>query len=99
MSKKNYFNNKIGFLEVEEFIKMIHDNSIDKYIRAFNPIRMKCPPKRLVSAKASPCFYCTQCQQECIERVKEYKKYYKVGKMKYQKEDLDNMEDVNYGDM
>lgn len=79
--------NKNGNMEVEEWIKMIHNNELDAFMRKHQVTKDPCPPYELIPLD-TVCTYCTECQRQAAKEVKEFKNYYKVGKKKYKKEDL-----------
>lgn len=91
MTKKKIRNNPNGNLDIIELIAMIHTGDIDKYMRKFNLIVDKCPPYDLIPSNTQ-CTYCVTCQRACIDQVKEYKTYYKIGKLKFEKSELDKKE-------
>ena len=68
---------------------MIHNDTLDGYMRKFRIIDNKCPPFSLISI-GQQCCYCVDCFNYCAKEVKEYQKYYKVGRKKFMKEDLDD---------
>lgn len=87
MTKKT-FQNKNGFMDIKDFVKLIHTGGIDGWMRNHKLNIHPCPPYELINDSIQ-CFYCVECTNHCISRVKEYKDYYKVGKIKITKEELD----------
>lgn len=86
--------NPNGNLEIINFVRMIHTNEIDIWMRKHSLIKDKCPPYKLIPSDTQ-CTYCITCQQACIDQVKIYKDYYKVGKDKFMKSDLEEELDEN----
>lgn len=84
------YKNKNGNMEIEDFIKLIH-NGIDNYLKEYSPLNDMCPPVKLIDDKIL-CFYCGECWVNCLAQVKEYKDYYKVGNKKYPKNELSKEE-------
>lgn len=90
MAEKKVYKNKNGFLDLRDFIYLIHNREkLDKYMRGFTTLNDKCPPMQLISGNQQ-CFFCIACINYCKEQVKEYKTYYKVGKNKYNKEEIES---------
>jgi len=80
--------NRNGNMSMDEFLKLIHTNQTDNYMRKFSTLRDKCPPKELID-KDTICFYCCDDWRNCLSQVKESKDHYKVKNKKYMKDDLD----------
>ena len=80
-----------GHLTEVEFVKMIHKGTLDSYMRKFRLVDEKCPPYILISSDQT-CTYCESCHRHCASEVKEYKNYYKIGKKKFLKEELDELD-------
>lgn len=89
MAKNKYYQNKNGYLTIEELVQMKHNNTFDNYLRYGNTTTHKCPPEELIINKSFNCFYCVDCKRECFDQIKEYQKYYKIKRHKFMKEDLD----------
>lgn len=85
--------NPNGNLTIKELVIMIHNGSIDNYMRKHSLVKDgdKCPPYKLI-ASDQQCYYCVSCFRHCISQIKEYKNHYQVGKEKFIKEDLDKEE-------
>lgn len=86
ISKKIY-QNKHGCMDLKSFIYLMHTGEIDTYMRKFSTLKDPCPPYELIDDSIR-CFFCVDCQRQCISRVKEYKNYYKVGRTKIDKTEL-----------
>lgn len=92
MAEKKPYNNKNGNTSVEEWVRMIHNDEIDSYMRRFKTSIDSCPPLDLIANDVF-CFHCCDCARDCVSQVKEYKDYYLVKKVKYYKKDLDNLKE------
>lgn len=88
MTKEDEKLRKNGYLEIEEFVRLIHTEELDPYMRKFRVTKHKCPPQELKS-NGIHCYYCLDCFNHCISKVKKYKEHYKVGGKKYPKEGFD----------
>lgn len=86
ISKKIY-KNKNGNMELIDFIKLIHTNQLEDYMRKFSTLRVPCPPYELIDTNPN-CFRCMDCFRNCISKVKEYKSHYQFGKIKFPKDEL-----------
>lgn len=86
--KKKVIKNKNGNLTNLELVTMIHNGTLDEYMRKFKVTKSKCPPNSLI-AITQTCFYCLECQRHCISQVKEFKGYYKIRNEKFMKADLE----------
>ena len=93
------YRNPNGWLTVEEFISMMHNEEIDDYANHHRVTRDKCVPLD-IKGDILGCFHCIECFKLARENVKEYKDFYKVGRNKYYKKDLEGqvkVEDVING--
>lgn len=82
------FISHLGYMKIEDFVRLIHNETLDQYIIKFDTTKHLCPPKKIMSKKQR-CFYCLDCFRYAESQVKEYKDYYKVGKKKFYKKDLE----------
>ena len=86
-------NKKNGNMEVIDFVRLIHQGKIkEDYMRRFSTLKYPCPPEKLLRGRSMTCFRCVECQNYAISRVKEYKNHYAVGKDRFEKSDLDDLE-------
>lgn len=60
----------LGFMELEDFVKLIHNNKLDQYIRDFRTNKHLCSPKEIMNKKQR-CFYCLDCFRYAESQVKE----------------------------
>ena len=82
----------LGFMDIIDFLKLIHNNELEQYIRDFRTHTHLCSPKEIMNKKQQ-CFYCLDCFRYAQSQVKEYKDYYKVKNKKYYKKDLEKEDD------
>ena len=85
---KKIRNNPNGNLTELELLQMLHNGTLDNYMRKHNLVRDSCPPYKLI-ANDQQCCYCVSCFNHCISQIKENKDHYKIGKVIYKKEELD----------